>query len=160
MSEITPSNIVVGGVVEITEGKFKGLWKITERKDYSGYESSWIRAKISKNTKTKEGEIIMEFYPEDKEHLFFFEPYNNFAKDAQPLPPPPSITIDENGVTYHTLDRNPENNGFEATCNGNTVVHWEYEDVTTYRQLQVYLDRDWVEIFLGEKVNTTFITIY
>jgi hypothetical protein len=148
-------------IVEIHSGENKGLWKIIKRIHVEGLDAIWQRYVLSKDTSKAGGEIIIEHIPFDAENLYIFKKYNEFEKNAMPLPPPSFLNLEEGMPDFQSFDQNPENEGWECSVDGVDAVHWEYanEDNTDY--LQVYLLADsWVEIFTGKKLPISQVEFF
>jgi hypothetical protein len=163
MQSISTDVLKVGGIFEFKSGPLQGsLYKIIDRKTFIGEALQWIRLTITPDTKDKKDECIVEFYPEqDARHIYVFKHYNGFPKAAQSFPPPADILVEETGISYHNLDKGtPE--GFEATYNGmrDTVTHWEYEDETGENVLQIFLEKDYVDLYTGVVVNIENVEVY
>lgn len=148
-----------GTVVEIKSGTRKGMWKVVRKQHVKGYEMEWYRLTVTKDTSKVGGEIILECFPDDAQNVYVFEAFNSFAEGVQPLPPPPSFSVVDGGKMYDTLDKNPENNGFEAMMDGKKALHWEYE-AADGEAMQIYVVEKWVEMFLGIKINVSQVEMF
>lgn len=160
MEEIKDSILKKDAIVEIKDLRFNGIYKITKITECTGFEETWVRAVLSKDTKEKNNELIMEFYHNDALNVYLFKPYNSFAKNAQSFPPPVDITIEEENETYHSLNRDNQSEGLTAGFGEKEIQHWEYENTNGDRVLQIILDNGYVDMYTGYKVPIIFLEIY
>jgi hypothetical protein len=163
MYNLSADLLKAGSIFEFKSGPLQGpLYKVIDRKTFAGMAMRWIRLTITPDTKDKAEEYVVEYYPEqDARHVYVFGHYNGFPKTAQPFPPPSDIVLEDVGITYHSLSpETPE--GFEATYNGGdeTVTHWEYEDETGENVLQIILEKDYIDIFTGTRINIENVEVY
>jgi hypothetical protein len=166
-----------GAFVKFLQGPFAGpLWKVVKLFQFEAPDNEqWVRAILDKDSKQQGDEIFLEYYPSDARVAYVITKYNEFAEGAQPLPPPIIIDIEEEGEQYRCLDpeATDENNpGYEAQycepevctkCDEqhyDKIRHWEYQNETEDRILQVILEDGWVEMFTGLKLNISDIQIY
>lgn len=172
--------LIVGAILKFLQGPYAGpLWKVVELLRFEASNGElWVRARLDKDTKQLGDEIVLEFYPADPRVVYVVTKYNEFAEDAQPLPPPVFVNLEDEQVLYKCLDPSAtdENNpGYDATYLGEginsatgvvekkeqaTMHHWEYENETQDRVLQIFYEDGWVEMYTGVKCNVSEIMIF
>jgi len=162
MFELSADQLKIGCIIEFKSGPLQGpLYKVTDRKTFVGEAVQWVRLNMTSDTKDKNDEYIVEFYPNDARHIYVFGHYNGFPKASQPFPPPLDILIEETNINYHNVVADtPE--GLDATYNNgyDTITHWEYEDETGENVLQIILEKDYIDMYTGIRVNVENVEVY
>jgi hypothetical protein len=143
----------------------KGTWKVTDKvflKDEHG-QVLVVRMEIDKDLGKVGDEKIVEWQQEAAREISILTVFNTFPlADAESWPPPRKMTINREGSDISFVSLNTQvghHDPFTGFIDGRLVSHWEYQNETGDKFLQVYEDEGTVYMATGYALNEAFVRI-